>query len=131
MPSEPTWVTPGQVARLNKLAVDTTGEPYQIVRPELLESACERPRSQWAYGSRDDIVLLAVALLFGIAKNHPFIQGNKRAAYAAMIAFLETNGFSFEISDHDPNGDFLIGAIEGRMTENEFIQAIRPGVCPL
>jgi hypothetical protein len=47
-----------------------------------------------------------------------------------MIGFLGANGYRFEISDHTPNADYIIAAIEGKMTDAEFIEAIRPGIHP-
>lgn len=125
MGSEPAWVTPEGVIRLNQLAVRATGEPHLLLSMDLLSSACERPKNYWHYNRVDDVVMLGVALLLGIARNHPFQQGNKRCAFAAMIGFLGVNGYDFVIADHSPNAEYIIAAIEGRMTDLEFILAIR------
>lgn len=130
MLSEPIWVAPQGVIRLNQLAVLATGEPHQLRSPDLLAGACDRPKNHWHYNNQQDVVTLAATLLFGIARNHPFLQGNKRTAFAAMIGFFGANGYRFAISDHTPNADYIIAAIEGRMTDEEFIEAIRPGVRP-
>ncbi len=131
MLSEPSWVTPQGVIRLNQLAVGATGEPHQLQSLELLEGACARPRNHHYYDGVNDVVRLGAVLLFGIARNHPFLQGNKRTAFAAMIGFLGANGYEFAISDHTPNAEYIVAAIEGRMTDEEFIEAIRPGVRPV
>ena len=94
----------------------------------LLASACDRPRNHWLYENVTDVVELGSVLLFGVARNHPFLQGNKRTAFAGLVGFLGANGFRLEVADHTPNGDYIIAAIEGRMTEAEFIEAIRPMV---
>ncbi|MBN9074358.1 MAG: type II toxin-antitoxin system death-on-curing family toxin [Rhizobiales bacterium] len=66
------------------------------VRDEgMLESALYRPEQKLAYGS-PDISELAAAYLFGIVKNHPFVDGNKRTGFAAADLFLFFNGFSVE-----------------------------------
>lgn len=130
MLSEPIWVTPEGVIRLNQLAVNATREPHQLRSMDLLAGACERPKNHWHYDGVQDVVTLGATLLFGVARNHPFLQGNKRSAYMAMIGFLGANGYRFEISDHTPNADYIIAAIEGRMTDEEFIEAVRPGVRP-
>ncbi len=63
------------------------------VRDEhLLESALARPRQRWQYVPDAPLVELAAALAFGIAKNHPFHDGNKRAAFIGVALFLERNG---------------------------------------
>ena len=61
----------------------------------LLESALARPLNKFAYGETD-IAALAAAYGFGIARNHPFVDGNKRTAFAAMIVFLGLNGIDLE-----------------------------------
>lgn len=45
-----------------------------------------------------------------------------------MIGFFGANGYHFQISDHTPNADYIVAAIAGAMTDDEFIEAIRPGV---
>jgi death-on-curing protein len=61
----------------------------------MLESALHRPVQKEAYGE-PDLPELAAAYLFGIAKNHPFVDGNKRTAFAAADLFLYFNGLSVE-----------------------------------
>src|ERR1700686_1028744 len=60
----------------------------------LLESALARPLNKFAYGETD-LAALAAAYAFGSARNHPFVDGNKRAAFGAMIVFLGLNGIDF------------------------------------
>jgi death-on-curing protein len=66
----------------------------------MLESALHRPLQREAYGE-PDLCELAAAYLFGIAKNHPFVDGNKRTAFAAADLFLYFNGFSLEAEQED------------------------------
>ncbi len=61
----------------------------------MLESALARPQQKEIYGA-PDLCELAAAYLFGIAKNHPFLDGNKRTAFAAADLFLYFNGLSIE-----------------------------------
>jgi death-on-curing protein len=71
------------------------------VRDEgLLESALYRPLQKEAYGE-PDLCDLAAAYLFGIVKNHPFIDGNKRTAFAAADLFLYFNGLSIEAEQEE------------------------------
>ena len=63
-----------------------------------LESALARPQNLVAYGD-PDAAALAAAYAFGIAKNHPFVDGNKRTALVAMETFLELNGRTLEADD--------------------------------
>jgi death on curing protein len=64
----------------------------------LLESALARPQQLAAYG-QPDAAALAAAYGFGLAKNHPFIDGNKRTAFVAVELFLALNGFNFNARD--------------------------------
>ena len=57
----------------------------------LLESALDRPRNKAEYGE-DDLAALAAAACFGLSRNHAFLDGNKRVAFAALIVFLGLNG---------------------------------------
>jgi len=62
----------------------------------LLESALARPLNKFAYGETD-LAALAAAYAFGIARNHPFVDGNKRAAFGAMIVFLGLNEIDLDV----------------------------------
>jgi death-on-curing protein len=126
--NEPRWVTPDGVIQLNLFAVGETGEPHLLKSRDLVESACARPQHRWHYYNTEDVVDLGCVLLLAIARNHPFLQGNKRTAFAAMVAFLGANNYRFEISDHAPNAEHIIAAIEGRMSDEEFTAAMRPHV---
>lgn len=66
----------------------------------MLESALARPLQKETYGE-PDLFELAAAYLFGIAKNHPFVDGNKRTAFAAADLFLFLNGFTLEATQED------------------------------
>ncbi|TPK92014.1 type II toxin-antitoxin system death-on-curing family toxin [Mesorhizobium sp. B2-4-17] len=66
----------------------------------MLESALARPQQKEAYGE-PDLCELAAVYLFGVAKNHPFVDGNKRTAFAAADLFLYFNGLSVEADQED------------------------------
>lgn len=80
-----------------------------------LESALARPLNRVAYG-KPSLFELAAAYAFGIARNHPFVDGNKRTAFVASAVFLEINGRSFRASEEDVVVTFLALAA-GEMTE--------------
>ena len=68
-------------------------------RPDLrdegmLQSALERPVNKWQY-EQADLPVLAAAYAFGLAKNHAFVDGNKRIAFMTMVVFLRKNGIRF------------------------------------
>ena len=66
---------------------------------DLLESALARPKQIAAYGADPDVSDLAAAYTAGVVKNHPFIDGNKRASFVLGILFLEINGWRFTASE--------------------------------
>ena len=112
MLNEPRWLSVDDLITFNRLAVQKTGEPFSIRDQKLLESAWAKPQNHWHYGEQD-IVLLAVQLLLGIARDHPFEQGNKRTAFAAADAFLYLNGYQLDAPDGTPLADLMVQAIMG------------------
>ena len=83
----------------------------------LLESALARPLNLAAYG-KPTAFELAAAYAFGIAKNHPFVDGNKRVAFVASVTFLELNGWQFVATEEDAAIAFL-GLAGGKATEQD------------
>jgi death on curing protein len=67
--------------------------------PGLLDSALDRPRNRFHYESESDLFDLAAAYGFGLARNHPFVDGNKRVAFQAMYVFLGLNGYRIEAEE--------------------------------
>jgi death-on-curing protein len=78
----------------------------------LLESALARPLNKFAYGETD-LAALAAAYAFGIARNHPFVDGNKRAAFGSMIVFLGLNGIDLDVPPEDATAIILEVAAGG------------------
>lgn len=92
---EPKWLTIVQVKMLHTESLNYFGGSPGIRDETLLESALDRPRNKWAYNEVVSVFELAAAYGFGIARNHAFIDGNKRAALLSMRTFLFNNGYSF------------------------------------
>jgi death-on-curing protein len=78
-----------------------------------------------------DVVTLAAELLFGIAQNHPFQQGNKRTGFEAAILFLEANGYDLVIDDSEDLAQRIVDVITGAQPLSAFEQHIRPFVQPM
>ena len=95
----------------------------------LLESALARPELKAQYGEAD-VALLAAAYAYGIARNHPFLDGNKRTAFVAMELFLMKNGMLLTASDDDAVLTFLKLAA-GEISEEELAAWIRQNSVPL
>jgi death on curing protein len=89
----------------------------------LIESALARPQQRYAY-SDADLADLAAAYLFGLAKNHGYIDGNKRIGFAAAATFLLLNGLRLTATEVDAY-DAVIGVVEGRLAEQELAAWIR------
>jgi death-on-curing protein len=85
--------------------------------PSMLSSALARPLNLFAYGSpKPDVSALAAAYAFGIIKNHPFVDGNKRTAYVVCRTFLRLNGQDIDATDAEKYQTFLAAA-EGTIDE--------------
>lgn len=65
----------------------------------LLESALARPRHKWTYKRKPDLATLAAAYAFGIVRNHPFRDGNKRVGFLTAVTFLGINGYELEAGE--------------------------------
>lgn len=96
--TEPRWVTTSQAVRIHSEQLAIFGGPPGIRDQGMLESALGRPINKWTYGETD-LAALAAAYAFGIARNHPFVDGNKRAAFVVMSVFLRKNGVAFAPSE--------------------------------
>ncbi len=94
--TEPLWLTLEIVLDIHSEQLSLFGGPEGVRDPGLLESALARPLNRFAYGE-SDLATLAASYAFGIVRNHPFIDGNKRAAFAAFIVFLGLNGIDFKV----------------------------------
>jgi death-on-curing protein len=118
--NEPVWLSAETVIAINKELVRETGEPFFVRDRGLLESAVAKPINRFHYDGVEDLVSLATTLLFGVARNHAFEQGNKRTGFLAAIVFLETNGYTIEPDTSRATAAALVLALEGFMTEDEF-----------
>jgi death-on-curing protein len=94
----------------------------------LLDSALARPLNRAGY-SDPDMAELAAVYAIAIARNHPFIDGNKRTAYVALETFLALNGCAFPVSDADAVVVTLAMAA-GEIDDDEFIAWVRTNTQP-
>jgi len=92
--NEPVWLPLDLVLAIHESQLRTFGGPAGVRDPGALESALARARNRWAY-DHADVAALAAAYGFGIARNHPFVDGNKRAALLAIVTFLGLNEIDF------------------------------------
>ena len=92
--TEPRWLTLEQLLVTHERQLQRFGGAPGMRDRGALESALSRPVNKWAY-ENSGLIELAAAYAFGIARNHPFVDGNKRVAFLAMAAFLRLNGMDF------------------------------------
>ena len=89
-----------------------------------LESALARPRQKWHYEKATDLPTLAAAYGFGLCRNHPYRDGNKRVAFVVMVTFLELNGLPFDAEEAEVVRAMLALAA-GRLSEGELAKWLR------
>jgi len=104
--TEPEWLDTDIVLDIHAEQLAIFGGGDGIRDLGLLESALARPLNKFAYGETD-LAALAAAYAFGIARNHPFVDGNKRAAFGAMIVFLGLNKIDLDVPPEDATAIIL------------------------
>lgn len=113
----PKWLSVDFVLSLHDHAIAGFGGSYGVRDLESLESALERGPSLYVYGDDPTIFQLAAALSAGIARNHPFLDGNKRTALLVARAFLFLNGYLFEAKESEEVA-MMIALAEGSLDES-------------
>jgi death-on-curing protein len=114
----PIWVLRETVLTLHEQSVAEFGGDAGIRDEGLLDSALGKPENLLAYG-KPTLFDLAASYGFGLAKNHPFIDGNKRVGFTVAVVFLELNGYRFHATEADAALRTLALAA-GEMSEAEY-----------
>ncbi len=120
---EPVWLTKAQVTILHTEVLRFGGQSG-LRDQGMLQSALARPFHRFEYAEDIDLFDLAAAYGFGLAKNHPFIDGNKRVALITMRAFLFRNGYHFN-PDQIETVVFMEGLAASTSTEEEIASWLR------
>ena len=120
MREEPKWVSADHVQRLHDRAIQATGGAAGVRDKDLLESAVARPQNLYAYEGETDHFQLAASYAEGIAKNHPFVDGNKRSAFLTADLFLSCNGYSLDATPHDRHAEKMVALAEGTLDRAQF-----------
>lgn len=116
---EPRWVLKGVVVAVHRLLIEEHGGRPGIRDEVLLESALSRPRQRFSYEPESTLFDLAATYGFVLAKNHPFIDGNTRAALAIAALFLELNGFSLDAPEPEAVV-MIVNLAASHLSESEF-----------
>jgi death-on-curing protein len=115
---EPIWILREVALLAHEQSLAQFGGSDGLRDEGLLDSALGKPHNLFAYG-KPSLFELAASYAFGIVKNHPFIDGNKRTGFVVAIAFLQINGRRLEASEVDATLRTLALAA-GAMTEAEY-----------
>lgn len=125
---DPIWIRRDVAERIHSDQLAEHGGADGIRDENLFESALSRPRHLFAYTDpTPDIPELAAAYAFAIAKNHAFIDGNKRTAMVVAVMFLELNGYTFSASNEERFNTFLALAA-GELSEDAFTDWLKQHV---
>jgi death on curing protein len=127
--TEPDWLDRSILEALHADQILEHGGSIGIRDEGLLESALARPRQKWHYEPAADLATLAAAYAFGLAKNHPFVDGNKRAALVATYTFLAINGRELEAPEPEAVA-VIVGTADGSLSEEDLASWIRSHLIP-
>ncbi len=126
---EPIWLSREIVGAIHAELIREHGGTLGVRDEGLIDSALARPQHKWMY-SEKELAILAAAYCFGLAKNHGFIDGNKRVALMATYVFLYLNGLELDAPEAEAYVEISELAAGGR-TEEELATWIRARMQPL
>jgi death-on-curing protein len=121
---EPNWLAPASVLAIHKSQLAEFGGADGIRDAGLFESAIARAKNSFHYSSDVNIFTLAADYAYGVIKNHPFIDGNKRTGFVAAAVFLAKNKYELNAAEADAYAK-VIALAEGSMGFKEFAKWLR------
>jgi death-on-curing protein len=127
--SEPFWIPKEVVIALHLRQVAEHGGDAGMRDETLLESALARPQQRRAYDKSADLCALAAAYSIALAKNHPFVDGNKRTAFVTYRLFLLRNGLAIT-ADKADRYITMLHLAAGEMDEDSFADWLRRNNSP-
>ncbi|HEY5238746.1 MAG TPA: type II toxin-antitoxin system death-on-curing family toxin [Rhizomicrobium sp.] len=122
--SEPVWINRHALELLHSESIAEHGGADGLRDEGLFESALARPQNLHAYEGVNDVARLAACYAFGLAKNHAFVDGNKRVAFIAVGLFLYLNGYRLK-ADQAEAVLIVLSVAAGSFSENELAEWIR------
>ncbi|ANY80107.1 death-on-curing protein [Microvirga ossetica] len=125
--TEPRWISRQALLLKHAESLRLFGGADGLRDEGMLDSARARPVNAWSYRGEAGIAQLAAAYAFGLSKNHPFIDGNKRAAFIACVGFLKLNGLNLVASQLEAYRT-MIDLAAGAMSEEEFAAWIQANI---
>jgi death-on-curing protein len=113
------WLTSAAVVAIHRELIAGYGGLPGLRAPASLESAIARPKHLATYQAKVTMAELAAAYAWGLLRNHPFVDGNKRIALAAMVTFLDLNGWDLACSEAEETA-MVLHAAAGEIKEREW-----------
>jgi death on curing protein len=127
---EPNWVTADTVVGMNREEVAKSGELHELRDRAALQRALAHPWNVWVYFMDRDIAVLAARLYTGVATARAFAAGNKRTGFRAAVAFVEANGYVFDMPPQPPPIEHLLGYFDGRLGQTGVVEWFRWWMTP-
>ena len=121
--SEPIWLTRQIIVAIHDEQLAIHGGASGLRDEGMLESALDRPKNKWSYENAG-LAELAAAYAFAIARNHPFIDGNKRTSLLALYTFLGVNGIEFNVPEAEA-ATMILALAAGEVSEESLTRWIR------
>ncbi len=122
------WISKALALAIHDRQLAEHGGSSGVRDAGLLDPALARPQQLHAYGDPPpDLADLAASLAFGLARNHPFVDGNKRTAHVCYRAFIALNDGEFSATDEEKY-IAMLGLAEGSTSEAEFADWLRPRI---
>lgn len=121
--NEPFWLTRQMIVAIHDEQLAIHGGASGLRDKGMLESALDRPKNKWSYENAD-LAELAAAYAFGIARNHPFVDGNKRTSLLALYTFLGVNGIEFVVPEAEAAA-MILSLAAGEVSEQSLVRWIR------
>ena len=127
---EPVWIDERDALALHDRLLALHGGAVGLRDDGLLKSALARPQQHFAYAESPDIVDMAAAYTWGIVRNHPFVDGNKRTGFVVGVLFLELNGYRFNASEEDA-AQMVLELASGNLDEAGYVAFLRANASQL
>ena len=118
------WLTAKAAQAIHEQLIARYGGVSGVRAGGRLASAVARPQNLAVYGKNASVASLSAAYAWGLLRNHPFLDGNKRTALAAMVVFLELNGWELSCSEAEETATVLRAAA-GEITEHAWSEWVR------
>lgn len=130
MADKPEWVSREVLDAIQADQIRQHGGSYGIRDAGLIDSALMRPQNRWRYEADCDLAALAASYAFGLAKNHGYVDGNKRVAYMAAYVFLALNGWEIDAPEPEVVA-VMVGIASSEAGEEDFAAWARERISPL